>query len=112
MTTKLDPRERRAQILTEAVKQAAKVGYQRIKRDELAAALGVSPALINAHFTTMEQLKRDVMRQAVATASGKDLSTPVVVPCALRVVAQGIVARDRHAGRVSETVKAAALAQL
>lgn len=110
MTQKLDPKERRAQILAEALRQAARVGYQNIKRQDIATALGVSPALVSLHFSTMPQLKRDVMRAALATAIGKDGTREV--PAALRVVGQGLAMQDKFACKAPEGVRQAAVAQL
>jgi AcrR family transcriptional regulator len=107
MTTRIEPTERRAQILDEAVRQAARVGYSNIRREAIAEALGVSPALVNRYFATMPQLKRDVVRAAVATATGKDGSRNV--PDALRVIAQGLAAGDRNAKKAPDTVRKAAL---
>lgn len=106
MTTKLAPADRKKQILDEAVRQAARVGYQHIKRQELADALGISAGLVSSYFSTMPQLKRDVMRAALATASGKDGSREV--PAAVRIIAQGLAAGDRLAKRAPDLVKAAA----
>lgn len=108
MTTKLAPTARKQQILDEAVRQAARVGYQSIKRADVAAALGVSPALVSLHFSTMVQLKRDVMRAALKTT----VETNAGDKRALAVVAQGLAAKDKHAMRAHSAVKAAALATL
>lgn len=110
MTTKLAPADRKKQILDEAVRQAARVGYQNIKRADVAAALEVSPALVSLHFSTMVQLKRDVMRAAVATATGKNGTRSV--PAALAILAQGLAAGDRLARKAPDAAKAAALSTL
>ncbi len=110
MTAKLAPADRKKQILDEALRQAAKVGYQNIKRADVAAALGVSPALVSLHFSTMPQLKRDVMRAAVVAVSDTNMNR-MRWP-AFRVLAQGLVAKDRHALRAPQTAKDNALATL
>ncbi len=81
---KLAARERTAQILAAALKLAMRAGYTRITREAIAAAAGVSPGLVTHHMGTMEQLRRDVMREAIRAKC-------------LPVIAQGVVARDRHA---------------
>ncbi len=110
MTTKLAPDVRKKQILDEAVKQAARVGYQNIKRQDIATALGVSAGLVSLHFSTMVQLKRDVMRAALATANGKDGTREV--PRALAIIAQGLATGDKQARRAPDIVKAAASSTL
>jgi AcrR family transcriptional regulator len=96
---KLEARERTAQILAAALKLARRVGYQRMTREAIADAASVSPGLVTHHMGTMEQLRRDVMREAVRTAC-------------LPVIAQGLVARDRHARKVLPHIQKAALATL
>ena len=59
------PTVRKEQILHAAIELASKVGYQVILRDEIAAIIGASPALISFHFATMEQLRSEVMRAAI-----------------------------------------------
>lgn len=112
MTTKLAPADRKKQILDEALRQAAKVGYQHIKRADIATALEVSPALVSNYFSTMAQLKRDVMRAAIVRVSVAPAKGCAPNSDVLRVVAQGLAAKDRHAMRAHSTVKEAALATL
>lgn len=81
---KLEARERLSQILSAALKAAAKQGYQRITRETIARAAGVSEALVTYHLGTMPELRRAVMREAIRTEC-------------LPVVAQGVTSRDRHA---------------
>lgn len=109
MTAKQTATDRRAQILSAAMKLAVKRGYQNVTRDEIAAAAGVSAGLVNKYFSTMPQLRRDVMRAAVRAASTGQPGT-AVIPEMLTIVAQGIVARDRHALKAPDIVKNAALA--
>lgn len=71
-------------LLSAALKLAATKGYNRITRDEIAQAAGVSPALVSARLGTMDAMRRSVMRAAIRER-------------VLAVVAQGIVARDKHA---------------
>jgi AcrR family transcriptional regulator len=110
MTTRLAPADRKQQILEEALRQAAKVGYQNIRREAVAAALEVSPALVSTYFSTMTQLKRDVMRAAVIAAGDEEMNR-LRWP-AWRVLAQGLAAKDRRAMKAPESVKACALATL
>lgn len=99
MTTKLKPAERKKQILDGAVEQAKRVGYQHVTRDAIAASVGVSAGLINLHFSTMTQLKRDIMRAAVKRKI-------------LSIIAQGLAAGDAHARKAPDDLKRLALASL
>lgn len=97
---KLEARERTAQILAAALKLAAKDGYNRITREAIAAAAGVSPGLVTHHMGTMVELRRSIMREAVRTEC-------------LPVIAQGLSAHDRHAGKAPHELQhRAVLAQL
>lgn len=96
---RLDPKVRREQILAAAVTLAKKHGYSRITREAITQAAGVSPRLLNYYYSTMEQLKRDVMRYAIKNK-------------VLEVIAQGLVAKDPHALKVPEDVKRLAVATL
>lgn len=106
MTKNLLPKDRQAQILAEALVQAAHDGYTRIERQKIADALGVSAALVSKHFGTMANLKRDVMRYAVRKAKAHPDSD------ALAVLAQGLTLHDRLARNAPEALKEAALKSL
>lgn len=115
MASQMKPKERRAQILAEAVRQSAKVGYQNIARDKIAAALDISPALVSRHMGTMPDLKMAVLADVAARAArgaysvgapGKPAPSPVND---MAIVAQGIVAKERRMLRLPEKVRALAL---
>lgn len=91
------------EILTEAITQAAQRGYQNIKRQEIADALGISAGLINAYYGTMPQLKRAVMRRAIRVSA---------CDASLRVIAQGLAARDKQAEKAPDALKRKALLTL
>jgi len=96
---KLEARQRVAQILAAALELAPKVGYQKLTRDAVAKRLGVAPSLVPAHMGTMAEFRRQIMREAVRVGS-------------LPVIAQGLVARDRHALKASPELRARALQYL
>lgn len=75
---------RTEELLAVALTVAAEHGYNRMTRDQIAAAAHVSPALVSARLGTMDAMRRSVMRAAV---KGN----------VLKVIAQGVLARDRHA---------------
>lgn len=99
MTSKKQPAERREQILDGAIEQAKAIGFTRITRDGVAAHCGLSAGSINLHFSTMTQLRRDVMRAAVKRE---------ILP----IIAQGLAAGDAHARRAPAELKQRALATL
>lgn len=99
MTTKLKPKDRKAQILDVAVEQAEKRGYQNIERQHVADAAGISPGLVSKYFGTMPDLKRSVMRAAVKNEC-------------LPVIAQGLALKDKQATKAPEALQLRALASL
>lgn len=97
---KLDARERTAQILKAALEVCSKqTTYSRVTRDQIAARAGCAPTLITYHFGTMNELRRDIMREAVRSEC-------------LPVIAQGLAARDRHALKAPEALRTRALQSL
>lgn len=99
MTSKKKPAERHEQILNGAIEHAAAVGFGRMTRGGVAAACGLAPASINLHFSTMTQLRRDVMRAAVKRE---------ILP----IVAQGLALKDPHACKAPAQLRERALASL
>lgn len=93
--SRLDPKVRKAQMLDCAMAVAAKVGWRRMTRKDIATACHTSDALVTARLGTMEAIRRLVMREAV-----KRGDTAVLV--------QGLAERDRGAMRAPEALKAAA----
>lgn len=90
---RLDPKTRTAELLDAALKHAAVVGWQALTRDGIATAAGVSFALVTQRLGTMEQIRRSVMRRAVQQRC-------------VRVVAEGLVAGDRHAAAADDALRA------
>lgn len=86
-------------ILDTAIAHAKTDGYQNIRREKIATALGVSCGLVNFHFSTMLQLRRAVMRAAI------DQRIP-------EIVAQGMAAKDPHASKAPDDLKDLARASL
>lgn len=97
--TRKKPDARRAEILDGALAVAAAEGLRNTTRDLIAARVGISPALVSMHFSTMEQLRRAVMRAAVERE-------------VLSIVAEGLAARDPHALKAPEELKQRAAASL
>lgn len=93
MTERLSPNVRTDQLLDVALDLAARDGYASLTRDGIAAAAGVSGGLVTARLGTMEAIRRSVMRRAVQRRVA-------------RVVAEGLVARDAHAGKADDALRA------
>lgn len=97
---KLEARERKAQILRAALDLcSARTTYTRVTRDQIAERAGVPPSLITYHLGSMTDLRRHIMREAIRSEC-------------LAVIAQGIAARDRHAMKAPEDLRARALQSL
>jgi AcrR family transcriptional regulator len=86
-------------VLDMAITQAKTDGYQNIRREHIAAALGVAVGTISYHFATMAKLKRAVMGAAIAQR----------IP---EIVAQGLAAKDPRAANAPDDLKALARASL
>lgn len=98
--TRLDPKVRKQEILTAAVKLAKRIGYNSIERDAVADLAKVSPPLVSKYFNTMSNLRTEVMREAVRleipeiVAQGLAVSCPVAkdAPIELRKAAAATLA--------------------
>lgn len=101
----LKPKDRIDELLAAVIPLAARKGYARITRKEIADAAGVSEALVSLRLGTMIAMRRTVMRHAVKQAEAGDDD-------ALRVVAQGLVDGSSHARKASADVQSKALASL
>ena len=97
--TRVSPELRREHILESAVSVARKYGYRKITRSLIAEEAGVSSALVNRYFNTMNQIRQAVMRRAV------QLEIP-------EIVAQGLADRDAQALKAPEGLKRRALETL
>jgi AcrR family transcriptional regulator len=82
-------------ILSAALKVAERDGWRAMTRAAVALEAGVSCGTVSLRLGTMEALRRSVMRAAVQRR-------------VLRVVAEGLVAGDRHARRADEALRVAA----
>lgn len=97
--SRLDPLERRAELLDVALTLAKRRGYLNLTRDALADAAGCSQGLVTKRFGSMAKLRKEVMRAAVNLE-------------VLEVIAQGIAAKDPVAMRAPAELKARAAGSL
>ena len=90
--TRANPELRRDQILKVAIELSIKNGYNNIRRDDIAEAAGVSEGLVTKYFNTMVQLRRDIIRWAIAHEIAE-------------IIKQGIANGDKHAKKAPTYLK-------
>lgn len=96
---RMTPADRKADILASAVKAAETHGFAQLRLHHIATAAGCSNALVVAHFKTMIQMRRAVMRTAI-----KDEILPII--------ASGVAIADPTAKKAPDDLKIKALATL
>lgn len=96
---RLDPEVRKADLLDVAIKMAETIGYERLTRCGIAKKANVSEALVSNYWGTMAQLRRAVMRAAIARNN-------------LKIIAQGLAIHDAMAHKVPDAIKNQAAATL
>jgi len=87
-------------ILKAALATARKDGLYAMTRDDVAKAAKVAMGSVNFHYTTMGELRRAVIRHAIAKHQYLD------------VLAEALVARDTLAVRAPAGLKREAIATL
>lgn len=98
-TQRLKPKDRTAQLLDVAATLAIKDGWNSITRQQLADAAGVEPGTVSHRFGTMGEMRRSLMRHAIANE---------ILP----IIAQGVAVKDKHAMKAPEALRIKALASL
>ena len=100
MTKRMQPADRKAQILQAAIAVAARPGgWANLTREAVAKEAACAEGLPSKYFGTMKNFKRSIMRAAIAA---KNLS----------IIAQGLAAGDAVAGKIDDAIKREALATL
>lgn len=94
-SARMPPAERKTQLIAAAVRVAARDGYANMTREAVALAADVSPGLVSRYLGTMIALRRTVMRAAVKQG-------------VVRVIAQGLAARDPYALKAPDSLRQAA----
>lgn len=94
-----NPNLRKTQILNVAIELSRDIGYQHITRSKVADAARISEGLVTRYFSTMNQLKREVMRTAIKREI-------------LEIIAQGLIAQDKYAKKADQQLKEKALQSL
>ena len=96
---RLDPADRKAQLLDIAMQEAEQRGFGQMTRDGIAARAGVAAGLITTRLGTMANLRRDIMRHAVKRGI-------------ISIVAEGLALRDPVAQRAPAELRDKAWASL
>jgi AcrR family transcriptional regulator len=99
MASHLSAEQRTTDILAAALRVAERDGYTNLRRDAIAAEAGVTGGLVTIRLGSMTEIRRDVMRHAVKN-------------CILRIVAEGLAIKDRHALKAGPELRAQAAAWL
>lgn len=101
MTKKrLQPDDRKQQILTAAIAVASRPGgWSKLTRDAVAKEAGCAEGLPSKYFGTMVAFRRAIMRAAIVAEE-------------LGVIAQGLAAGDNCAQKADESLKRKALETL
>lgn len=101
MTTqpKMQKRERVSQILAAALQVAQRVGYNALTREDVAQHAGIPKSLVSYHVGTMDQFRRDIIREALR------------IEC-LPVIAQGLALKDPRCRKAPKELKTRALKSL
>lgn len=75
--TRLDPKERKKLILSAAVAVMKKHGITETTRELVAEEADVATGTVSLYFNTMKQLRRAMVRHAMATEDGEALASVV-----------------------------------
>jgi len=87
-----NPELRKEQILNAAIIVAKKNGYNKLTKPAIAETAGTSVSLVGHYFPTMPQLKRAVMRAAIAQGI-------------IEIIANGLANKDQHARKAPKELK-------
>lgn len=97
---RLQPADRKQEILKAAVKVASRPGgWAKLTRDAVAKEANCAESLPSKYFGTMVNFKRAIMRAAIGAEN-------------LAVIAQGLAAGDKSAQKADESLKRKALETL
>lgn len=91
--------DRKNQLLDAALTIARKRGYTKVTREAIAEAVGCVPATVSNHLGTTPNMKRGIMRAAVAKG-------------VIEVIAQGLADGNPHAKKAPHELKEKAVAHL
>lgn len=96
---RMNPETRRAGVLSAAVKEAEKVGFNNVSRKAIAARAGCSEGLVRHYLGNLTELHRAVIGEAIRTNNA-------------RVIAQGLVAKHPRCRKLTDEQKQQALSAI
>ncbi len=94
---RLDPDVRKAQILDATLELSRTHGYTRVTKQMIADKLGTSTGIVNCHYGTVNQLRRDIIRHAIKIED-------------VTIIGQALVERDPNARKVPPDLRAKVIA--
>jgi len=94
-----DPKDRREEILQAAIRMAEHYGYRSVTRADIAGAAKCSEALVTHYFSTMTQMRRQIMRAAIKRSN-------------FQIVGQGLAMADPVAQKAPEVIRRMALERM
>ena len=86
------PKDRKALILRAGLIAARRVSYAEVTRKQVAELAGVAPPLVTHYFGGLDNLRREIMAQAIREGDEK-------------IVAQGLARSDKQARKAPEKLK-------
>lgn len=92
MTARIGKEKRTVELLKAATLCAEELGLLAVRRHHVAARGGVSDGLVSHCLGTMSNMRRSIMRHAIATEN-------------IKVLAQGLACNDRHALDAPEALR-------
>jgi AcrR family transcriptional regulator len=95
-TIRLAPSERRDKVLAATLPLAIAKGYDKLTRDEIAEAAGISGGTLGYHFGSVDALRVALVEYALAKRC-------------LPVIAQALVARDPAVAEIPARLRSRAL---
>lgn len=96
---RMNPVDRKRQLLGHALLVSREHGYRNITRKQISDHGGVSATLITKYFGTVSNLRRAIMGEALRLGD-------------LEIIAQGLVAKDPRAEKISDELRKKALEKL
>ena len=91
--------DRREQCIEVALELARHKPYWKVSRNEIADAVGVAGSVVQWHFGTVKNMRRQIMRAAIQAER-------------LDIIGQGIANQDPHALKAPAGLRARALEEL
>lgn len=91
-----NPGDRRREILNFGIKIAKKCGYKKITMQKVSKKLGISPPLMHHYFNNVEELKNEIIKEALENGI-------------VEIIAQLMVFKDARVNNISDTTKKQAI---